>query len=646
MASTPSLENRLRNAERVLAALSRELAALRGELGVEPEPPLERRTEDAPAARWRDTAPRPRAVRPAADVSANDIERFLGRYGMLLIAVLAAAAAVGTFMSWAITHGYIHFTPAMRVGVGLVFAAAIGAWGFKLRARERSFGSSMVGLALVIVHICAYAAGPGLRLLPTIVAFAFVALVSSALALFAIQESDEPLWCLGLAGAAIAPFVTSGGQGNVYALLAYGAIVTFPAAFAIRNREWPVGWLVFYAVALLYTTSAAGLGASRGLPAVMLTLAFPLAIAAGAVLPFAPASRKRAALRWLVALAVLAALIYKVDLPDPRPAIAAAVAVAGLLSIALLDRVAELPASSAFSAGRENAGFMDWIDGALLPLLLLRIFAAVLPQAWGIAADVCMLAALTLFSARRPIGSLRDASGAAAVAAGLWLIAVLPLEAPTAHIAAFVVLGVLSAFAHIRLPSHGWLAGACAVLAAAAALAAVALLGRHAYTYTPFATEASVAAAVVAVGLAVVARVRREVVQAARLSLGEALRADRVMSARLLGRGFWLAPWVWGFLWILIELSMAYSASTSTLLLVVYFAAAGVASVAAGRLRHSPPLRRTGLALAFVGAGTAIYGASTYFDIGARIAAYLVTSGFLLGIAYWYRSPAAVAIAD
>jgi hypothetical protein len=42
-------------------------------------------------------------------------------------------------------------------------------------------------------------------------------------------------------------------------------------------------------------------------------------------------------------------------------------------------------------------------------------------------------------------------------------------------------------------------------------------------------------------------------------------------------------------------------------------------------------------------AGTAVYGAHAYFDFGARIAAYLVTSAFLLGIAYWYRQPGVAA---
>lgn len=637
MASPPSLENRLRDAERELAALTNELAAIRRELSVEADVPV-----DAPGR----NAPRARLPRPSPDVNANDIERFLGRYGMLLIAVLAAAAAVGTFMSWAITHGYIHFTPPMRVAAGLVFAFAIGIWGLKLRQRERSFGSSMVGLALVIVHICAYAAGPGLGLLPTFVAFAFVAVVSWALALFAIQESDEPLWCLGLAGAAVAPFVTSGGKGSVYALLAYGTIVSFPAAVAIRNREWPVGWLIFYAVAILYTTAATSLGPAHGAPGEVLTLAFPLIIAAGAILPFAPAPRKRGALRWLVAVSAWAALIYKEQLLHPQLTLGIAAAVAGLLSIALFDRAAELPPSSGFTTLWERPDVLDWMDGAVLPLFLFRLFAGVLPQAWGIAVDVCMLAALWRFSARRPIGALRDASAAAAVAAGLWLIGLLPLEAPTGNVVALTMLGALSLFAHVRSPSRGWLLGGCAVLAAAAARAAVALLSREAYTFTPFATEPSLAAAVVVVAFAAVARFRRELARSAALSLGTARRADRVTSVRLLGRALWLASWGWAFLWCMIELAMAYGPSTSTLLLVVYFAATAVASVAAGRARHSPPLRRTGLILALVAAGTAIYGASTYFDIAARIGAYLVTSGFLLGIAYWYRSRSAVAVAD
>ena len=98
---------------------------------------------------------------------------------------------------------------------------------------------------------------------------------------------------------------------------------------------------------------------------------------------------------------------------------------------------------------------------------------------------------------------------------------------------------------------------------------------------------------------------------------------------------------MWVFVWWLIELVTAFSASASTLLLVTYFAATAVGCVATGRARRSSRLRQIGLGLALLSAGTALYGAHEYFDFGARIAAYLVTSAFLLGIAYWYRRPGA-----
>ena len=100
-----------------------------------------------------------------------------------------------------------------------------------------------------------------------------------------------------------------------------------------------------------------------------------------------------------------------------------------------------------------------------------------------------------------------------------------------------------------------------------------------------------------------------------------------------------VSPWGWAFLWGYLELSTAFSRSTSTLLLVIYFAATAVAGVAFGHTRQSAGTRKVGLALALLAAATAVYGATSYFEVGVRVLAYLVTSAFLLGIAYWYRRP-------
>ena len=93
------------------------------------------------------------------------------------------------------------------------------------------------------------------------------------------------------------------------------------------------------------------------------------------------------------------------------------------------------------------------------------------------------------------------------------------------------------------------------------------------------------------------------------------------------------------FLWGHLELDRAISPSVSSLLLIGYYATASVGFVAWGRARRSPQLRRVGLGLGLIAAFLAARGAWQIPAAGARIAAYLLVSVFLLGIAWWYRQP-------
>ena len=298
--TTPSpLESRLARVERALAALSTEVAAIRAELR---SPAENAARAEQPAAR--EASAERRARFGGLLLNAREAERLIGSYGMLGISVLAAVAAVGTFLSWAIGRGYLILGPPARVIIGLVFAAAIGVWGMRLRRRERSFGSSLMGLALVIVHVCAYAAGPSFQLVPTWVAFVGTASVSWGLALFAHAEHDEPLWCVGFGGAALAPFVTSDGHGSLYALLLYGAVVLLSACFAISRRSWGVAWRVFYLASALFIVAGAWQARFDDTQHFLAAFAFPFVIAIAGITPFAVPARKRGALRWLALLAV------------------------------------------------------------------------------------------------------------------------------------------------------------------------------------------------------------------------------------------------------------------------------------------------------------------------------------------------------
>jgi hypothetical protein len=61
--------------------------------------------------------------------------------------------------------------------------------------------------------------------------------------------------------------------------------------------------------------------------------------------------------------------------------------------------------------------------------------------------------------------------------------------------------------------------------------------------------------------------------------------------------------------------------------------------VGAGRSRGSAPLRHVGLGLAVVASAIAVHAGFQLDAVAARIAACAVASGFLLGIAWWYRRP-------
>ena len=246
---------------------------------------------------------------------------------------------------------------------------------------------------------------------------------------------------------------------------------------------------------------------------------------------------------------------------------------------------------------------------------------------------------LGLFATHRRVGSARDASAFAAIALGMVAVPLLPLEVPTGRILGFVVIGLVAMAMHVIAPSRSWLRGGAGAFLLTAFFVVTALTDAVGYRQSPFLTEPSGDAAILLAAMIIVTRSWRRIWRATRAAIAGPPTANDVRSMRAVILVLITAPWIWAFLWILIELALAFSASASTLLLVTYFAATAVGCVGVGRVRNSARLRQVGLGLALASAATAVYGARAYFDSGARIAAYLVTSAFLLGIAYWYRRP-------
>jgi hypothetical protein len=396
---------------------------------------------------------------------------------------------------------------------------------------------------------------------------------------------------------------------------------------------------VFYLASGLFAIAAAAQAHTAGLPGYVAAFALPFVVAMGGVIPFAPVTRKRGALRWLALLAVTGSLAAHGPWATTS-VYAAGMIAAACLWLGIVDRNAEVAQSSILERARALPVFLDWIDAAGVPLLLCAQAVNLLDRPLDCAvAYAVILAALLVFMWRRAVSPLRDAAAFATVVSAIGAIDFIGVELPTGRVAAFLGIALASLAMHKLRPSRSWVAMGGLVLLSAAGLATSALTVRPIYAFTPFMTEASLAALLVTIALVIVARFWYWLRVATRASIVDRAEWTYAGTLRYVVRGVTVAPWVWAFIWVMIELAMAYSASTATLLLVTYFAATAVACVAAGRARRSARLRQTGLALALVAAGTACFGATSYFDLGTRIAAYLVTSAFLLGIAYWYRRP-------
>jgi hypothetical protein len=98
-------------------------------------------------------------------VAALDLEALIGRYGTIALATLALLAGMGAFLTWAVADGLLGPTP--RVVLGALGAATVAGIGWWLRSRGTVlFGNTLLALALALLHLDLWAAGPRLHVLP------------------------------------------------------------------------------------------------------------------------------------------------------------------------------------------------------------------------------------------------------------------------------------------------------------------------------------------------------------------------------------------------------------------------------------------------------------------------------------------------
>ncbi len=204
--------------------------------------------------------------RPAAPVSRSPAallssEQWIGQRVLLAVGVVALILAAGYLLRLSFDRGWI--SPLMRCIGGVICGVAVGAIGWRLQPRYRTYGAALIGCGAAIIYLSVWAAGRLYGVLPPTTGIFALALVSVALAMIAYAIDVEALGTTAALGAFFAPILLGQDQANAGLLLLYLACMAAGLGLVAARRHWRLTMLV---VALSYFGVAFSGAAERGPP--------------------------------------------------------------------------------------------------------------------------------------------------------------------------------------------------------------------------------------------------------------------------------------------------------------------------------------------------------------------------------------------
>ncbi len=199
------------------------LTAVKAATPAIPKPP-------PPAPAWPTPAPASRT-----GPSFLNPEEWIGQRGLLAVGVLALILAAGYLLKLSFERGWI--SPFVRCVGGVVAGGVVGAIGWRLLGRYRTYGASLIGCGAAIIYLAVWAAAKLYGLLPPATGIGGLALVSFSLAAIAYAIGVEALGTTAALGAFVAP-VLLGKRGNPDALLIYLAAAGLALGWVAAQKRW------------------------------------------------------------------------------------------------------------------------------------------------------------------------------------------------------------------------------------------------------------------------------------------------------------------------------------------------------------------------------------------------------------------------
>ena len=172
------------------------------------------------------------ALRPNSSLESRLGAQYLNRAG-----VIALLVGIAFFLHWAFTNNWIGPLAVVILGfLGGCGLFALGEW--FLRRDFRIFGLSLQGLGIAALYLTLWAAFQLYQLIPDVVAFTGMIVLTAATAFVAILRNSEALAVFAAIGGFGTPLLLSTGQNLELQLFAYVLVLCAGILATVRFRPW------------------------------------------------------------------------------------------------------------------------------------------------------------------------------------------------------------------------------------------------------------------------------------------------------------------------------------------------------------------------------------------------------------------------
>jgi Predicted membrane protein (DUF2339) len=217
-----------------------------------PEPPPPTAQPVQPPVAAHRAAPPPPPPPPAAPAQPEasepsgpsfDWESLVGVKLFSAIAGIALVFAAVLFLRYSIDHGWLQ--PPVRVAIGVFVAVALlVVCELKAARRYPATANAMDAAAIAILFSTFFAAHALWNLIPAVVAFVLLAIVTAVAVLLSVRRESLFIAVLGLLGGFATPALLSTGENRPVPLFAYLLLLNVGLAWVAYSRGWPLlTWL-------------------------------------------------------------------------------------------------------------------------------------------------------------------------------------------------------------------------------------------------------------------------------------------------------------------------------------------------------------------------------------------------------------------